>query len=239
MSSEDFKITKEINSLTIRKTSLLSEIHAEQKRITFIQNNRTDRENERNDSLTLLKETKTLMQKIENEIANHQLHLNKDKIHLSSVTNNEQLISLEHTIKHAQEKIEDLENNGFELLDKIEELEIQIKDCETFLKGSAETLIEIQAEVDTFSNSHNKQIEVLDSRIKLLMESLPPIFQDRLTRLFERKIAISSFTRILGGSCEFCKFSLNKVDISNIEDKFQLKICQSCGRLFIPQQAAY
>lgn len=239
MSAEDFKKTREINSLTLKRNSLQDEVLAERKRITFIQSNREDREEELNKALNELKSAKSTMQRIENEIAVGHKQLTKDQEHLNTVTSQEQLKGLESSIKHVEVKIEDLENQGLELLDKIENLEGTISDCETFLKGSAETLVEIQDEVEVFANEHQEKIKTLNSRISLLMESLPPLFQDRIKRTFEKNIAISSFTRVINGSCEFCKFALNKIDETNIEDKLQLKSCQSCGRLFIPQQASY
>lgn len=239
MSSEDFKITREINSLTLKRSTLLDEVTTERKRITFIESNREDRNEELVKTFESLKETKSLMQQVENSIANHQAQLSKDQDHLSAVTSNEQLKSLESSIKHCEEKIEEFENQGLELLDKIESYEEIVSNCESFLKGSAETLTEINLEVEAYAKSHQVEIDRLDSRISLLMKSLPPAFSDRIKRVFERNIAISSFTRIVGDSCEFCKFTLNKADIINVEDKLQLKGCQSCGRIFIPQQASY
>lgn len=239
MSSEDFKKTREINSLTQNKNTLISEIQAERKRISFIRGNREDRQDELNKASEKIKGFKSFMQKIENDIATTQKQLTNDQEHMNAVTSQEQLNGLESSIKHAQEKIETLENQGLELLEKIEAIEETIVDCENFLKGSAETLIEIEKEVEEFEHKHQRKIETLNTRISLLMGALPPLFQDRIKRVFEKNINISSFTRIMNGSCEFCKFAVNKIDETNIEDKLQLKSCQSCGRIFIPQQASY
>lgn len=239
MSAEDFKIACEINSLMQKKKTLLDEILSEKKRITFIQKNREERQTERDNLTESLKKLKTNMQQVENDIASFQITLTKDQTHLNSVSSNEQLKNLESSILHVKEKLESLEDKGLELLEGIESSEFQAKECEDFLKGSAETLNEIQIEVDIFTKSHQKKIEILNSRIDLLLDELPPSFKDRIERVFKRNIQISSFTRIISGACEFCKFSVTKADESNIEDKLQLKSCQSCGRIFIPQQASY
>lgn len=239
MSAKDFKITREINSLTQNKTSLYNEIISEQKRIAFIQKNRKERQLERDKLTEKLRVLKEQMQQIENNIASVQITLNKDQTHISSVKSNEQLKSLESSMQHSKDKLEELENKGLKLLEKIEESEIKSKECDDFLRGSAQTLIEIQSEVDEFTQSHQKKIDTLESRIFLLMNELPPLFKDRIERVFEKKIQISSFTRIVSGACDFCKFSVTKADENNIEDKLQLKSCQNCGRIFIPQQASY
>lgn len=239
MSSEHFKIAKEINSLVLNKHTLQDEIASEEKRITFIQSNRASRQQELDKLIEDVTSAKTSMQLVENDIATNQLILDKDRIHMSSVTSNEQLKSLETSIKHVEENLEDLENKGLELLEEIELNEAEIADCESFLKGSSETLEEITEEVNQFKNSHQKQIDVLEIRIQNLTSELPTLFRDKIIRTLEKNINISSFTRIQNGSCEFCKYTLSALDISNIEDKLLLKSCQSCDRLFIPQQASY
>lgn len=239
MSAEHFKIIKEINSLSTKRDSLNSEIAEQVKRINFIESNRLKRQDELDSKSINLKDIKAQLQNTENEIAKLQAMLDKDKANLNSVFTDEQLKSLELAIQTNEEKLVPLEEDGLNLLEKIDCLEQEIKEAVSFLSGSEETLKEITQEVDAFNESHNKEISILDNRIHLLLEQLPVNFKDKVTSVLEKKIKISSFTRIQANKCEFCKYSLSNVDVSNIEDKLQLKSCTGCGRLFMPQQAPY
>lgn len=237
MSSEAFKIAKEINSLTLQKTQILETILEEEKRVEFIKSNRADRSEELDVNENKLKELKFKIQKTENEISNFQRQLEKDKIALNSVTSNQQLESLKKAIAHSHESLDGLENKGLELIEEQENVELEIQEAQLFLKGSLESLNEIKQEVQSFKAEKEKEIILLENRIKLLLDELPPLFQERILSVIAKNIPKSSFTRIKDGHCEFCRFSLSKIDISNIEDKLALKTCGQCNRIFMPQQA--
>lgn len=239
MSAEHFKIIKEISSLSTKRDLLYAEVDEQVKRIHFIESSRLKRQDELDSKSVNLKGFKAQLQNIENEIAKLQVMLDKDKANLNSVFTDEQLKSLELAIKTNEEKLAPLEEEGLSLLEKIDDLEQEIEQAASFLSGSEETLKEISQEVNHFKESHEKEINILENRINLLLEQLPVSFKDKVTSVLEKKIKISSFTRIQSNNCEFCKYSLSNMDISNIEDKLQLRSCAGCGRLFMPQQAPY
>ena len=239
MSAQEFKIAKEINSLSLKRDKFFTEIREEEGRISFIQNNRNERSEQLETNQSQLKEVKAQMQSIENDIASYQAQLDKDKANLNSVITNEQLVSLEKSIKNSQKKLEALEEEGLEVLEQLESLEEDIQQAQTFLEGSAQTLSEIKEEVQNVTQGHHKEIDKLNHRIDLLIKDLSPLFKDKVQRTLDKNLPSSAFTRIQNGKCEFCKLSLSSVDITSIEDKLQLKNCSGCGRLFMPVQAAY
>ena len=236
MSSEAFKIAKEINSLTQTKAQIQDAITEEERRVLFIESNRTERSEELAENESKLKELKSKIQDTENEISKFQGQLEKDKIAFNSVTSNQQLESLERSIAHSKESLDELENKGLELLEEQENIEIEIQEAQSFLKGSLESLNEIKDEVQSFRSKKEKEVSQLENRIKLLLDELPPLFQDKIQGVIAKNIPKSSFTRIKDGCCEFCRFSLSKIDISNIEDNLALKTCGQCNRIFMPQQ---
>jgi predicted nucleic acid-binding Zn-ribbon protein len=239
MSAEAFKIAKEISSLRQNIQQIELKISDENKRVTHIVLARSQRQEQLMNDQDSLKEMRIMLQKNENEIAKTQINLDKDTLSLKSLTNNQQLLALEKSIEHNRLLIDELENTGLSQLEKIDELELEIRESQDFLKGSEDSLIEISKEVDLLVLEHQSQIDIKNKRIKLLYEQLPEIFREKIKSTIAKKIPQSSFTRIKNGCCEFCRLSLSKVDISNIEDHLKLKSCSGCSRIFIPEQAFY
>jgi len=239
MSSEHFKILKEINSLSQKEAEHNQEIQKEEKRLHNLTEMRSTRTSEL-DSLTDNKiqlEAEILQQ--ENELAKLQKDLERDKINLSSITTNESLNNLENQIKDKEGKIEVLEELAFTQLEKVDELEADIQTAKEFLAGSLETLKEIEKEVESETKDLNDEVKKVKNRILLLLEEVPPNFKSLYERVMTKNIKTSVFTRIKNGSCEFCRFQVSSNDKINIEDNLQLKTCSSCSRIFIPEQAFY
>jgi predicted nucleic acid-binding Zn-ribbon protein len=236
---ESFKILKEINSLSMRKSELLDLKANEEKRITFIQSNREQRETSRLELQETLKNQKSELTLTENQINLLSQKIEKDGMSLLSLVDKNSIESLQKQIAEMKDKLDTNEESGLEILESIEELEQEIEDCEEFLKGSLESLVEIQQEVGEKVTIIQTEIDSIDKRDSLLMNELPDKFKNRIELILKKNIQISSFTRIKAEACEFCRFKLSKVDIGSIEDKLNIKSCQGCSRIFIPIQSNY
>ena len=239
MSMESFKILKEINSLSQKKSELEASILKEEKRLDFIKKNREDRSHEKEDLNTLLKQFKSELMETENTISQLSSKIEKDKSNLSSLIDGNAITSLQKQIDDMKTNLDLNEEKGLELLEEIEETESKISDCVEFLTGSLESLNEIGQEVQLATRDYTEEIEILNNRNKALMEQLPENFKSRIELTLQKEIKISNFTRIKSDTCEFCRFNLSKIDIIAIEDKLALKSCQGCSRIFIPIQAGY
>lgn len=239
MSKENFKILKEINSLSLLKEDFQSKIASENKRIDFVESNRNLRAEQKERDLAQLKELNTQITNIENEISHLGLKLTKDKENLSTITTEAGLSNMEKQISDLESKLEAFEEEGLEKMEEAESVEIRISQADEFLAGSLDSLNEIKAEVQQTNSEHQLEIEKLEKRINLLIEELPTDFQDRYKRVSESDIKGSVFTRIKNDSCEYCRFGLSKIDIQKVEDLLQFKTCSGCRRIFIPQAAHY
>ena len=235
MSTESFKILKEINSLSMRVNELNDLIANENKRVTFIERNRASRESERDEFLKEKDEQQKVLVKTENDIATNSSKIAKDKENLSTLMDAGAIQSLEKQINDSEQKLDALEEEGLLVLEKIEELEKEIDEASDFLQGSLESLSEIKIEVTNACKAYQEEIDQLSSRVELLKVELPPLFQSKLELTLSKNIPISNFTRIKDESCEFCRYGLSKMDTKSIEDQLNLKICQSCSRIFLPK----
>ena len=239
MSKESFKILIEINSLTINKEEFQLKVDAQLGRIQTVDSNREARTNQKLSDKNLLKETNSTLNLAENEISHLQLKLIKDKKNLTLISTEQTLKNMEKQIADLEEKISNLEESGLEEIEKIEVLEEKISLADEFLEGSLESLNEIKAEVKIANIENQASIDKLIKRIKLLVQELPDDFSHRYFKTLESKIKGSVFARIKNEACEYCRSGLSKMEVQKIEDQLNLKTCQSCGRIFIPQAAFY
>lgn len=239
MSSEHFKILKEINSLSSSEASLIQKIAQEEKRLDQIVELRKQKELKLKSLEDEKKNISLEGQRIEKDLSKLHSDLDRDKTNLSSIVTEESLKNLENQIADKERKIEILEELAYSQLEKSDEIDNNISDHNSFLEGSLETLSEIQVEVDKETSKLNEEITKIQNRINLLLEEIPPQFKSLYERVKLKDIKTSVFTRIKNGSCEFCRFQVSANDKINIEDNLQLKTCSSCSRIFIPEQAFY
>ena len=236
---EQFKILKEISSLLDKKQQLLQNLESEKQRVHKVQNLRSSRELELIKFQDSLKEYSANEQEVENQLAHLQAQLDQAKSHINQVQTQQQVDALTNEIEGLERKINQLEEDGMLILEKIDEIESSIQDSRTFLSGSLETLQEVTQEVQEKSNELNQQINILDQRLDALMQQLNPIFASKLSATLKKNIPISIFTRISGDCCDFCKLALSKVDSEGIEKKMSLTTCNGCHRIFIPVNSQY
>ncbi len=239
MSRESFKILKEINSLASKITELELICEKENKRLLFIQNSREQKSNELLEYKESLSQTNKSLHLIENEIASLSLKIDSDQANLNSIIAAQALSSMEKQIEENSSKLSEFEEEGLNKLEVIESLDQNISDCEEFLKGSQETLDEITKEVSEITSMQKSEILKTQNRINLLKEELPNNFKSKLELILNQKLKGSSFTRIKSDACEYCRFTLSKVEVSKIEDQLALQTCKSCSRIFIPISASY
>jgi predicted nucleic acid-binding Zn-ribbon protein len=238
MSAENFKILKEINSLTIKSREINDLVTKENKRLQFIEDNRAERQDEMAQAEIALENFKKEMLKLENEISTLSNKIDKDKSNRLSLVEDASISSMDKQILDLETKKVKFEESLFEHLENAEEEEKKIAEAQNFLEGSLRSLTEIKKEVLITTGEHQKEIDILSNRLTLLKEGLPAQFQNKLEQVFKNKIQISSFTRIKSNSCEFCRRDISRMEETEVEQKLALKTCQGCGRIFIPAAAS-
>ncbi len=135
------------------------------------------------------------------------------------------------------EVMDQLENQGLELLSALGELESLIADDNTFITGFTQTIQSIQQEVTEENQRLTQARSNLLERAQLLRPQLPDGWAETHAKIAQKKPAHGVFTRLTGLTCQFCRYSVSKVFESEVDTQFQLKSCASCGRLFLPYKA--
>lgn len=130
-----------------------------------------------------------------------------------------------------------LEEQGMEILLRLDEIENELKDNKTFLNGLEKTILEIQEEFKPELEKIEQELINIDLRSNLLLEELPSDYKTLLQKITSKNLALGPFTRIDQGSCYFCRFKISRLEESEIDMQKNLKTCPQCTRIFLPYGA--
>ncbi|MES2528141.1 MAG: hypothetical protein V4598_13695 [Bdellovibrionota bacterium] len=224
MSLEWFSRLKEYDSLSRSRSGLLNSINEQKKRIEGLNTRQSDNLAQ----LAVLKSDYIRLQQSLHEIEQKMKVQSEQKQRWIDTGGDEKKrLAMEAELARQEEE-------GFELLQKLDENEVERKDVQTFLEGLAKTLLEISTEAKEEIKNFEGQISQLDLRLEGLMEILPPEFKDLLLKLLKKNLAHGPFTRIESGHCFFCRYQISRVMESEIDMQKLLRQCPQCSRIFIP-----
>lgn len=224
MSDEWFFKLKEFDSLGKMKNGHLKSIQEEQNRLSSLN---IKRQEVLSDVATLKNELLQLQQEYfeaEKKMNSHE----EQAARLSDMGGDQ--------VKIAQFKKDanHLENRLFELLERTEDIQVELDEKKTFLSGLEKTYQEIEVEVQGEIQIHQLGVDQADMRMKLIEEELPSDFKSLLIRTLKKNLAVGSFTRTDNGSCFFCRSKISRTEESEIDMQKLLKTCPQCSRIFLP-----
>lgn len=224
MSLEWFSRLKEYDSLSRSRLGHLNSIKEQEKRTLAL----STRQSDNLAQLSVLKSDYIRLQQSLHEIEQKmKIQAEQKQRWMDSGGEEKKRLAMESELSK-------LEEEGFQLLQKLDENEVERRDIQTFLQGLEKTITEISKEVKDEIKKFVGQIEQLDLRLVGLMEILPPEFKDLLLKLLKQNLALGPFTRIEKGTCFFCRYQISRVVESEIDMQKLLRQCPQCTRIFIP-----
>ncbi|MBL7663683.1 MAG: hypothetical protein JNM93_01015 [Bacteriovoracaceae bacterium] len=126
------------------------------------------------------------------------------------------------------------ETQALRILEDIEQLETEIKDAIEFLAGSERSLEEITLEASGEIKKVSNHSANNAARVSSLLEEFPTTQKEQLSRLFKQSIPRTFMAFIHNKGCSECGIKLSLVDEKSIEEKYEIKFCKGCHRVFIP-----
>lgn len=237
MSIETFSHLKEIQSLDNMIKTHLNAIEQEELRlsdITKIRERRTQEKQRLTETLESLGKESSAQEK---ELFVWEKRLEKANEQLPLAINEKEVSALEKERELAEGKVEEYQNSVLEKLEQMETIEDQIKDAEEFLKGSLETVQEIQEEIFKETKAEREKIENYERRINALKEMIPAAIWDVFARARQKHRFNSSLARIINNACEKCRFQVDSQTASRVELATSPEQCSQCERLLIPLES--
>ena len=224
MSLEWFSRLKEYDSLSRSRMGFLNSIKDQEKRIEVLTNRKED-------NLAQLSGLKADYIRLQ-----QSLHELEQKLRIQTEQRSRWIDSGgdEAKRKSMEAELSKLEEDGFILLQKLDENERERQDIQTFLQGLEKTILEISLEAKNEITLFQNEITQIDLRLSGLIEILPGEFKDLLMKLLKKNLAHGPFTRMEEGSCFFCRYKISRVVESEIDTQKLLRQCPQCSRIFIP-----
>jgi predicted nucleic acid-binding Zn-ribbon protein len=238
LNKENYRILKEINSLNNSVLSLEKTIESELNRISKIEAMRVKRFELQEKSSLNLKEQRQKLSKVEERIAYFDNLINKGKEQLNQLFSESEVAALNNQVENAKSEMDDFEMQGLEIIEKIDELNQEIKDCTTFLEGSLESIAEIETEINESNKDVYQEIKNKKIRKESCFEQLPPGVVKKLKYLLDKGLSVAPLSQITDHNCcEMCGYLVPMAILAAVEKQSKFMCCPSCERILIPQSS--
>ena len=209
----------------------------EESRIVHLKGQREEKE----EILATLKDEIKILEsdiiKQENSLEKLDSSISTAQNHLKNASTEKEVSALESEMKTWEEEKSTLEETLLTNLDKQEVKTGEIETSTSFLKGSMETLKELELEVKGLVNAENIKIDDLKGRIINLVEICDTPVKRSFIEANERHEFNFPIALIEDNRCNKCQMHLPSSLTQPVESGKVLEFCPNCGRLLIPHSA--
>ena len=206
----------------------------QEKRIDFIQGQRSKREVALVQLQDRNTEIHTEIVKLEKDLFSKEKELEKANGHLTQVSSESQQRAIQKEIDFLSPLVDELQEKILESMEESSNIDEQIEEAKTFLEGSKSSLLELRTEVDGEIEKENKEISNYNERITLLLEALElrirTTFSSTLNSM-KNGVAISF---LKGRECSVCRTEAPSTQVSDVDNGRSLEICSGCSRILVP-----
>lgn len=232
-----FQNLVECSSLDMKIKMHLDKIYDEEKRITFITSQKQKKLEEFDLVNNELNSLSLQNNQIEKELYKLYKNTERSTEHLAMAQNQKQADSTQHELELLRNKIDTLESEALEILEKIETVEIKKNELHNFLENIDQTIKEVTHEVSTLKNKESSSIEQYESRIKKLLDEIDPSFKEAYQISLKQFRFKTPLTFIMGKKCRECHFEVDEYTRDSVDRNFQIEHCSGCNRLIVPISA--
>jgi predicted nucleic acid-binding Zn-ribbon protein len=181
-----------------------------------------------------MEEWKTLESKnnsLEKDILSHRDQIARQRNRQLEVKKNEEYQALEHEIANLESKIDDLESEQIETLDKIDDAR---ETAEVAEKKIAQRVIELEKEREervAFGKQAEIDVQSLETQIVETREEVEPDFlsvYDRVSKIVSRPPYMAPLE---DQKCSGCHLRVSNDVVSSVLVEKKLTQCDQCGRI--------
>jgi uncharacterized protein len=168
--------------------------------------------------------------KIEVSVGGKQDQVRKYKTQLLEIKNNDQFHALQHEITAAEGEIRQMEDQELELMEKMEGVQLAVKQSDAKLKETQQRLQTRRKDIEAKSQQLEKQLqEVEQDREKLAVEIEDDVLS-RYERIFKSKHG-QAIVGIAHGMCKGCNIKITAQEIHKAQGGNELVSCTNCDRI--------
>lgn len=233
---EHFALLVQVQALDKKIGLHLKNIATQEERLHSLQKLRASREKQLAEDQAAKEKLKAELGLKEKELFEKDQLIARSLERQKSASTEAQCKAIENELGQFVPQKEKLEVEVYALLEKQETLEETIKEHETFLAGSLKTMSDIQKEVDLHTQKDKEEIKILEERIKIDLDSVPPTVKNTWTDLSKKFRFNSPLSFVENGVCLECRYSVGRNIENQIEKGGVLEFCPNCKRLLAPRK---
>lgn len=237
MDKETFNNLIEIQSCSKKINEFDQKINSEYNRLEVVKNN-IDRNLE-----TILEKEKLIVAKksesedLEKEITHLQKLIERTNNNLAQAKTNEQANAAQKELDLLGPKVEQAENNYFEILEIVESIEHELAETISFKDGSKKTIEKLSAEIEQINLNFNQEKEKYIDRKNELLKILPKNMAEIFLTIEKKKSPAITFME--NKRCTSCMTLLDNTLINQINAIHELCHCSTCGRILVSPEVRY
>lgn len=222
----------EIDQITQKIHSLHLEVNQQDKRLIDFNIKIEQAKSKSHDLKAQKKSKQENAQRLENELAVKQGHLEKAQAQIETAVNQTECDALEKQIATLLPQVEQLTASVLEFMEQIELLEEEIKNIDNFLNGATQGLAEIESDVKSEKSQLNEQIIQYQSlREDELMIALSPSHKNEVKNSLAKFADKSPFAQLNGKNCRICGAQADSFQSKEIENGRDIQFCNGCERI--------
>ncbi len=222
----------QLHELHIAYQEIQSQLDRGPKRIKAKEQQTALRSSELDQARTAYKATRVLSDQKGLELKTLEARLASMNSKLNMATSNKEFDAIRGQIQADEMAKSVLEDEGLEILEKVDLAQAHIKDCEEALKKSQEEEKLFREQFNSRSDELTREAARLESEITELSKIIPAEFQAQYQRVAANKGA-ECMAQIINNACQGCYFNLPQQAAIKIKTGHIL-FCTSCSALLYP-----
>jgi len=181
------------------------------------------------DGKSRIKELELELNKLDGQMTDYKVKIDKYKDQLFQVTTNKQYDALQHEIDHLKNNLDEVETKSLEFLEEKEVLDKQVTSEEENLDSLRQDLIVRREKLEKLMNESSKEKDKLES----LRDNHRAIIDKNTLTQYDRvhkARKVLSVVNVTGSACGGCGAFVPPQVISEVRAQNNTQTCDSCSR---------
>ncbi|WP_459558119.1 zinc ribbon domain-containing protein [Lacunimicrobium album] len=223
-----------LHNLHIEFQEIVGQLDRGPKRIKAKQQQTAQKMQELDEARATLKQTKVSAEQKNLELKSLETRISSMNGKLNQATSNKEFEAIKGQIMADEMAKSVLEDEGLEILDRVDVAYAKMKECEEALKKAQEEEKLFRDQFDSRAAELNASAKRLESEIVASSKVIPAEFQEQFRRVSANKGA-DCMAPLINGTCQGCYFNLPAQTVITIKTG-HIVFCKSCAALLYPSE---
>ncbi len=221
-----------LHNLHIEFQEIMGQLDRGPKRIKAKQQQTAQKMQELDEARTALKHTKVSADQKNLELKSLETRISSMNSKLNQAASNKEYEAIKGQIMADEMAKSVLEDEGLEILERVDQAQARLKECEEGLKKAQDEEKLFRDQFDSKAADLNANAKRLEGEIAKASKVIPAEFQEQFKRVSANKGA-ECMAQLVNGTCQGCYFNLPAQAVITIKTG-HIVFCKSCAALLYP-----